>query len=405
MDRRSFIVGSASFALACGRLPAAPTGRLVTTQAPPRNPRPYSDVDWKSSLRVNTTSHGHCDNQKMLDAYVRHRFGLLTISNYYPSAPRLPGATFTRDHYQFRQTHEIVYRGRRVPPPKDWNAVIAAWADELPEDVRRQLPLRESSARLFSNFPKDVLEAPNAEHHAFLLANGKPAKRLHLCAPGSACATGTFDKRDRFGTARHGYCYGSGEFWGTAIDRMIEGLVIPDGGGVTINHPTWSSLDGRLLLDLLDWDPRVLGLEVLESGVNSESRWDEVLATGRQCFGFFVPDWGVANDVFGVNVLLVKERTVEACLRAYRKGDFYGAARGLGELNFTGIAFDGKTLRVAVDKPATLRVKTARGIVRETTGLQVVWPVPKDGVKSDVFVRVTARGATGEQLFTQPFVL
>ena len=33
------------------------------------------------------------------------------------------------------------------------------------------------------------------------------------------------------------------------------------------------------------------------------------------------------------------------------------------------------------------------------------WPVPKDGVKSDVFVRVTARGATGEQLFTQPFVL
>jgi len=88
--------------------------------------------------------------------------------------------------------------------------------------------------------------------------------------------------------------------------------MIPDGGGVTINHPLWSKLDRQLMPDILDWDPRVLGCEVLENGRNSEHYWDWALSTGRQCFGVFVPDWGVDNDVFGVNVLLVHERTVEA---------------------------------------------------------------------------------------------
>ena len=98
------------------------------------------------------------------------------------------------------------------------------------------------------------------------------------------------------------------------------------------------------MLKILDHDPRVLGIEVIEDGgYNSENYWDWALSTGRQCFGFFVPDWHVENKTFGVNVLCVQEKTVHSCLKAYREGNFYGALVGLDALAFTRITFDGKT--------------------------------------------------------------
>lgn len=423
MNRREFILGSvvgtAGFAM--GTVPAAEGeaklppkfgyGRLVKTDAPPRNRRPYANVDWSKAVRVNTTSHGHCESQQMLDQYVRHKFGLIAISNYYPSAPRYPGKDFTRDYFRFHATHPVMKDGKLVPHPKDWNKELAGLQDKFRKDLKGQYPFVEKGEKMFTNWPADMLEIPNAEHHMFKEANGKWNWNLHMCAPGSFFASGTFDKWNGFGSMNLGYSTGCGEFWGKAVDRMINGLMIPDGGGVTVNHPLWTKIDRQLLLDILDWDPRVLGCEVLENGRNSEFYWDWVLSTGRQCFGFFVPDWGVNNDVFGVNVLLVPERTVEACLRAYRQGNWYGAAHGLGELSFQSIAFDGQTLRAVCDKPARFEVKTARGVVKETKGTEVVWEVPKEsdgeGPKAEVFVRVkaSATDGTNEVLFSQPFML
>ena len=418
MTRQDFIklaggglIGAVGKVGKCAESPVLTRGRTAGT-VPPRNPHPYASVDWAQVVRVNTTSHGHCESQKMLDAYVKRGFGLLTISNYYPSAPRLPGRTMTKDHFLFHQRHKVNYRGRWVDPPADWNAVISSHPELVDSSVRSQLPLIERGERMFPNWPEGMLEAPNAEHHTFFHRTGTQEDvMLHLCAPGSAFASGTFDKWGLMGTKAQGWSPGCGEFWGTSIDRMIDGLVVKDGGGVTINHPTWSQLDRALILDLLDWDPRVLGMEVLEAGHNSEYYWDWVLATGRQCFGFFVPDWSIGNDVFGVNVLLVKEKTVEACLRAYRRGDFYGAAHGLGELNFTSIEFDGKTVSATVDRPAKLEVKTARGIVKTAVGTQIAWEVPEhrewQGPITDVFARIKAYSidGAGEELFSQPFML
>ena len=406
-------------------------GRLVPPCKVPRNRRPYSNVDWSNVIRINTTSHLHCDDyidprhperfnapgerltaQKQLDDCMRHNFGFLTVSNYYPSGPRMPGATFKRDHYRFHSTHKLNRNGRLVDQPKDWASILDGLKDKMEPIMSAQLPLKESGELLFSRFPEGLLEAPNGEHHNFRLANGRPAKGLHICAPGSAYISGTWDKWSRFGTGKHlGYNIGSGEFWGAAIDRMIDGLVVPDGGGVTINHPGWSQIDRNLLLEILDWDSRVLGLEAMNSGDNDENYWDWVLASGRQCYGFFVPDHSTDRRDFGVNVLLVKERTVEACLRAYRQGNFYGAQHGLGELAFTEISFDGETLTVQTDRPATFEVKTAEGVVKTEKGTKVVWKVVKAknsrGPQVDVFVRVkvTAADGSGEVLYTQPFML
>jgi len=285
--------------------------------------------------------------------------------------------------------------------------------------MQKQFPFTEGGA-IFKPLPEGVLEAPNAEHFNFVMADGHRSPWLHMNGLGSAFASGTFDQwqSKRFKTFdKAGYDPGSGEPWRKAIDRMLEGLIHPDGGGVTVNHPTWTGMDRNFLLELLDYDPRVLGIEVIESATgNNEFYWDWVLATGRQCFGFFVPDHFIRREdgAFGVNVLVTHERTVHGCLKAYRDGDFYGAKKGLGELAFKRISFDGKTVEAETDRPAHLIVRTARGRVAQVkNGTSIKWSVPQEtpslGPRRniDVFVRVKAGAidGSGEELFSQPFMI
>ena len=417
MTRNEFLKSSVMLAAAAGSnvslaaVNQSQSAKVAKKPAPPRNRQPYKGLNWSKAIQINTTSHGHCINQSYLDTYVKHRFGLMTISNYYPSAPTMPGKEFRSGHYRVHHDWPVMFKGKRTEGPFDWNEIMKPWVGTLEEKYRKQFPFKEG-AKMFPNWPKDMLEAPNAEHHGFLDDNGNSTGSLHMCAPGSAYKSGTFDARDFFKTHSHGYHYGSGEHWRTAIDRMIEGMIYEDGGGVTINHPTWTHLEREFLLKLLDHDPRVLGIEVLEAGTNSENYWDWVLSTGRQCFGVFVPDWSIGNEVFGVNVLVVPERTVHACLKAYRQGNFYGAERGYGELAFTDISFDGNELTVKTDKPARFEVKTARGIRMEAKGTQVKWlkktqekPKRQDW-GTDIFVRVKAYALDSKEvLYTQPIML
>ena len=393
-----------------------PPPKVDHVHVKPRNRHPYSGIDWSKAVQINTTSHMH-ETNALLDVVRKRNLGFLTISNYYPSAPlSYPLAKAVYPQGVPVSTHPVMVNGKMRKGPFDWNKIVREWADEIPEKDRQQWPPYpfKTVGKSYSTekIPKGLLEAPNAEHHYFKLKDGKTADRLHLCAPGSAYASGTFDAHNRKRTVTHGYCSGSGEFWGTAIDRMIEGLVCPDGGGVTINHPTWSRLDRGLLLELLDWDPRVLGIEVLEAGHNSENYWDWALSTGRQCYGLFVPDWSVSGEKFGVNVLVVPERTPEACLRAYRNGNFYGAAHGLGELKFTSIELTASGARATTDKPARFEVITAHGVVQTTVGTSVSWTCPKDdgwgkGPRLEVFARIraTALDGCGETLYTQAGML
>ena len=410
--RASMMLGACAGSVNLAEASLPQKNAVAKKPAPPRNRRPYAGVDWSKAIQINTTSHGHCINQKFLDTYVKHRFGFLTISNYYPSAPTYPGKDFKYNHYRVHHDWPVMVRGRRTEGPFDWNEIMKPWVGTLEEKFRRQYPFKEGG-RMFPNWPEGMLEAPNAEHHGFLDENGKSTGSLHMCAPGSAYKSGTFDARDFFKTASHGYHFGSGEYWKTAIDRMIAGMIYEDGGGVTVNHPTWTHLNREFLLKILDHDPRVLGIEVLEAGTNSENYWDWVLSTGRQCFGVFVPDWSINNeDTFGVNVLVVPERTVHACLKAYRQGNFYGAHRGYGELAFTNISFDGNELKVQTDKPARFEVKTARGIRMEAKGTEVKW-LKKTTEKprrqdwgTDIFVRVKAYALDSKEvLYTQPIML
>ena len=210
MKRREFIALAATAAATAhaatgeGRAPAHPNAggsQLAATAGapvPPRNRRPYADVDWSKVQEVHTTSHGHCENQKMLDAYLDRGFELLTISNYYPSAPTMPLKTFHDRHYYVHHDFPVMVKGKRVDGPFDWSKIVGEWKDELPPELQKQLPFTEGKLR-FSRVPDNILEAPNAEHHCFRDDKGSVISGLHMCAPGSAFCSGTFDKRNRFG--------------------------------------------------------------------------------------------------------------------------------------------------------------------------------------------------------------
>lgn len=340
----------------------------------------------------------------MLDIYLKRGFEFLTISNYYPSAPTYPGKTVKNDRCRVRQDFPVMYKGRRTAGPFEWNRIVGEWVDELPEEQRSQFPF-SSDGPLFTDWPEGILEAPNAEHHSFTGI----APRTHLCSVGSMFASGTFDSRNRFRTVSHGYKNGSGEPWRTAVDRMIAGLLYPDGGGVTVNHPAYSDLGQDDLHRLLDHDPRVLGIEVFNNSAGKRNKswsvgyWDKALATGRQCFGFSVPDW---HQDRGVNVMFVQEKTVHACLKAYREGNFYGAVFG-DIVDFRKIAFDGYVFSAVTDKPVDFELKSAKGTVARSSGTEFAWSLPPGSGAEHRYLRLTARTDLNpeEVLFTQPQML
>ncbi|HQH52328.1 MAG TPA: hypothetical protein PKY01_07875 [Candidatus Hydrogenedentes bacterium] len=401
-----------TFFAACALYAEEPS---TPARVPPRNPVPYADVQWDSVRRVASTSHAHIGTQATLDRAYEDGLRFFTISNYYPSAPWWPLADIRTNQFRAGQEHGVMVRGEFKNGPFDWNAVLqdpeTGWAGGLPDDLRSQIPF-VVGGQVFTNIPGDILEAPNAEHHSFT------DTQLHLCAPGSAFRSGNFDARNRFKLVDHGYAMGVARPWKEAFALILGGLIVPDGGGVTINHPVWSKLSREDVIEMLDFDPRVLGIEVFnhtcalqqesKSCAEDETFWNAVLATGRQCFGFFVPDHGINasdGDWQGRNILLVDAFTVEDCLRAYRKGRFYGALLGSG-LAFTKIAAEPDRVTVETNGANRINFITETGVALEVEQPSAVFRVPQtaDGQPGVAFVRVKAYDAQGETLFSQPMV-
>ena len=377
------------------------------------NPQPYAGVAWDTARQVHTTSHCHFWRQSVLTKAYEDGLRFITVSNYYPSAPRYPLREVVERRYYVSQEHAVVVNGRLQAGPFDWSAIIqhpeTGWIDELPEERASKLPFKLGDP-MFTDIPKDMLEAPNAEHHSFTDTGA------HITAPGSLYASGTFDAGNDFQLAAHGYALGTTLPWRDVFEKVLDALLVPDGGGIVVNHPVWSALPHELVLEMLDFDPRVLGIEVFNhttiqmldpekmSWAKNEVLWDSILATGRQCFGFFVPDHKLRGKGWqGRNVLLTPTFSAEACLQAYRRGAFYGALRGNG-LRFTSIDANESSVRMRTNGATKLEFITERGIVFTTDAAEAEYLLPRDAQdKRDItFVRVKAYDGKGEILCSQP---
>ena len=125
------------------------------------------------------------------------------------------------------------------------------------------------------------------------------------------------------------------------------------------------------------------------------------------CWGFCAQDHPKeGTSLTGRSILLVKERTPEACLRAYRQGCFYGALKGQG-LRFESIEFDGRTIHARCDREAVLLLISRQGVVKEVwTGKELTYTVPDSERAEHVFLRITAEQLEcREKLYSQPIML
>ena len=105
-----------------------------------------------------------------------------------------------------------------------------------------------------------------------------------------------------------------------------------------------------------------------------------------------------------MNILLVQERSAQACLQAYRKGNWYGCIKGNG-LGFDKITFDGKKISAAVNRPATLKVISRQGTILESKGQDISFEISPEEYPHHVYLRLTASDDSGECIFSQPFML
>ena len=357
----------------------------------------------------------HIVNQENLDNGYRYGVRHFPISNYYPSAPY--DANTRLSDFRLRQWWGTIRDGRRLDPPINWNDIIT-WEHELEEPYRTNFPFAETEP-VYTDIPEDVILSHNAEHHGFTNSSA------HICSPGSSFASGTFDVYGHYHLDRHGFPVGFGGTWQEGFKGMLQGLDYPDGGGITINHPTWfTRFSDDQVFEMLDFDKRVLGIEIYndysgrknwfenpdykvpdepETGF-SLNLWDRILSTGRRCWGFCVPDHSVCKggNWIGRSVLLVSEFTEHNFLKAYRRGQFYGCLKDSG-LTIRDFSVTDSSISVSTNLTARIKFITGAGVASTVTGNSATYELGRDNSTPEVtYVRVEVEDDSGERLFLQP---
>lgn len=456
---------------------------------------PYAGVDWDACEYLHSMSHQH---QGQTDASRETFYAMgyrhFAFSNYYPSAPTFPlppdyetarpeviGAPNAEQHsfpdapLHFNSLGSLLATGygsslsaasRAVAPirhrfeslhvyeaERPWNGVYRLDITlETTEASASPAAENESAVALLT-----IIGAHECDFRADFADKGPIAERslaagrhtIHLRTLATEIDTALAYDDARLKVTRFRLMQGSNRPWRdvfrAALDgeivagERIGGLLYPDGGGITLNHPTRTLEE---YAPMLDHDPRVLGIEVwnqLTSGFGSARGfyalergphlhfyrlWDEILKSGRRCWGFFVKDHNTYGR--GRNVLVVpgleglsRDEREAAALRAYRRGTFFGsvAALAVDEEGKTVAPYDhsefrfrrllvrrdeeGRALAVSVavtGQDATkrpnlqIRFVTDRGIARVVDAAEAEFPLKRDetGEIEPLFVRVEA---------------
>lgn len=313
---------------------------------------PYARVAWDTAKQVKSMSHWHIKKQEAFEFAIKEGFLHIAPSNYQPSVPTYPIEKF------------------------------------------------------FANIPSGVIGCPNSEKIYTTNTGGS----IHFNALGSFADGYGHNPEERANLTT----------WQVAFDRIFSELQFECGGGITLNHPNYyKELVGDCfgtLLEMLDYDDRVLGVEIYNGGFGMGNpgkdlpkihdtryidTWDAILATGRRCFGFAVVDWYNPEKNVGANILLVPALTEEDCLKAYRNGEFYMQVKDSG-IRFENISYEDGRVSVSVNKDADIVFVTQDGRIKTVKGKSATYTPTVD----DVYVRVEAtyREDAEAKIFSNPFL-
>lgn len=257
--------------------------------------------------------------------------------------------------------------------------------------------------KVFFEVPESIISSPNAEHHSM-----SPYGSLHINSLGSF-----FESGNPEGELPRGL---GGERWENTFDTIFSQLQYYDGGGITINHPSWSMYAQEAsnfsvveICQMLDYDSRVLGIEFYNStceyGITEKmgwdlDTWDAILKTGRRCWGFCVADHRSSNNVgrlSGYNILLCDSIEEHECLKAYRDGQFYGSINNTS-LRFNTISLSDRFLTVSAIEAETISI-IINGEYHTIIGNDVSMLLP-DNV---LYVRIEAHNST-DSIYSNPIL-
>lgn len=359
-----------------------------------RNRNPYQSVDWDRVQPLCGCTHMHCVNDEQFQRFVKQGLEFVTLANYHPSVPWYPLKDMRKR--SLRTGQKGCFRN-------------GSYIEEYTDFTQYSGEDPDKGGPVFSHIPENLLEAPNAEHHWFSDYN----VYLHISAPGSYMASGYPDvawngEPPLFDLQKSGFQKGFQKPWKEAFSMLLDRMISPDGGGIIINHPVWSHMPIQDILDMLDFDDRVLGIEIYNDGCDydytetADHLWDAILSTGRQCFGFCVQDH--PREVWRGRIqLLPEERTAESALKAMRQGAFYGSITG--EHHFKRISFDGRHFEASWDGTADeFQLITAKGVaVSEYRVDRFSCDFTPSELAEHRYLRCTARfGRRGEKIYSQP---
>jgi hypothetical protein len=143
--------------------------------------------------------------------------------------------------------------------------------------------------------------------------------------------------------------------------ERTAGFIADHGGVAYLAHPYWTGATPGTL----ELPENVAGIEVWNAGCElevgrglSSVHWDELLETGRLCFGLVTDDSHHPgfDSGYGWTWLRVPERTAEAVLAGLAAGSFYGSSGPL----LHDVAVDGEEVEVRCSPARSVTLVSGR---------------------------------------------
>ena len=259
----------------------------------------------------------------------------------------------------------------------------------------------------FTQIPEGMIGTPGAEHTNISGAG-------HTVAIGS-----TFDSGEHASNVPN-------RVWTNFYQLIINDLVSPEMGGIYHAHVKRDGPGFNVLCEMLDTFDEFLGIAAYNGKDVKQGNdgwaldlWDEILSTGRRCWGFWEADasnpwnhgYNIPNATYdpvgtGRNIVLVSDINEENIMLSYRKGAFFGNRLASG-LSFESIQENEGTIYVetntetnivfvSTDLYGNVNVQTTDNVTNSSIELNP---------NSTVYARIEAHlPDESDSVFSQPLI-
>lgn len=351
---------------------------------------PYKNIDWNAVLYIQSMSHDHYDQrggaEEGVDTLYSKGFRHFNWSEYRREEP-FDNPQFPDDNYGSAPTYPL--SRWHTSPPQD---IVNTPNCEIVRGMRNHHVCIGSKASIIGRNWPDFGEPEDEEELLQSIWSVTLDDNILLSEP------------EIYKYILDGIDNPDGE-------GLIGGLLYPDAGGIVVAHRTENTLTienldkhGERYLGMAIYNDRRSQSDPTMPGENDKGyyvfSWDEVLATGRRCWGFGEADRGERC----ANILLTDDFSEYGVLKAYRDGRFYTKMNWADTgLKFNRIEDTGSSLIVECEAVQNgIKIITEKGVVHESSSnsTEFTYPTTPSGEIDLTYVRVEALGAvfTDEQL-------